>query len=267
MLPAATHLKSLVAVGSCILDYSKQTMQEFMQRLQQTYGAENLKLHMTDTDSLMYSYTSPTGEDDFIQKKKENLLDIVDSAKLPKNHPLYKEGYESTAGHFKDECKDKHITEVIALGPKVHWYSKDGGSEDRRAKGCPMRVAANRLHREEDAHTLEKGDKVVVPTTRLGSQHYSNDEVFERKKKKDKNIQRPCSRYAMTTMKNDKVALRAFDNKVYMKDAVRSLPHGHYEAEHNLRIEKVMENLHFGAHKLKTRNHVFKELKATTRKK
>jgi len=82
-------LNKPVQVGQAILDISKWLMFNFHYDVMvPRYGSKNLKLLMTDTDSLVYEISSDDPQYD-MYKDLESIKTEFDFSDYPKSHPLY----------------------------------------------------------------------------------------------------------------------------------------------------------------------------------
>ncbi|XP_050535022.1 uncharacterized protein LOC126902042 [Daktulosphaira vitifoliae] len=103
-----------------ILDISKCIMYKFhYEVMMPLYGPERLLLCYMDTDSFIYLITTNCFHDDL----KKYLLEYFDTSNYPIEHPCYTDRRKKQPGKFTDECKGKHMQEIIALLPKVYAYS------------------------------------------------------------------------------------------------------------------------------------------------
>ncbi|XP_050522351.1 uncharacterized protein LOC126894983 [Daktulosphaira vitifoliae] len=109
-----------IFIGQAILDISKCIMYKFHYEIMMPlYGPERLLLCYMDTDSFIYLITTNCFHDDL----KKYLLEYFDTSNYPIDHPCYTDRRKKQPGTFTDECKGKHMQEIIALLPKVYAYS------------------------------------------------------------------------------------------------------------------------------------------------
>src|SRR5436190_23664297 len=92
------------------LDISKLIMYKFHYEWSVKKFGSNLKLCMTDTDSLLYSIMT---EDIYEDIKKD--LDLFDTSAYPKDHKCYSEKNKKRLGVFKDETESIPIKEFVGL--------------------------------------------------------------------------------------------------------------------------------------------------------
>ena len=106
-----------VSVGMVILDYAKQIMGEFWEKITTVYGLQNIELLCHDTDSFIFSVTSDVGYDETINKIER----IMDFSKYPPDHPFFSLKNKNQLGFLKDELEHKNkISEFIGLRSKSY---------------------------------------------------------------------------------------------------------------------------------------------------
>ena len=113
--------------GMIILELSKNLMYDFYYNvLQKRYG-DNVKLLMTDTDSLVVEI-----ETEDVYKDMYNMKEHFDFSEYPKNHPCYNTENQAVVGKFKDEMKSKIISEFIGLKPKSYCLTIEGENKEKK---------------------------------------------------------------------------------------------------------------------------------------
>jgi len=124
-LIAVMHMKTEVTlnkpiqVGQAILDISKWLMFNFHYKVMlPKYGVKNLKLLMTDTDSLVYEISSNDPQYD-MYKDLESIKSEFDFSDYPKEHPLHCTSNKKIAGKFKDD-KGTIIKEFCGIRAKMY---------------------------------------------------------------------------------------------------------------------------------------------------
>jgi hypothetical protein len=123
-LIAVQHLKTDVIlnkpiqVGQAILDLSKECMYNFHYRVMLPKFESDLKLLMTDTDSLVYEISSSDPDYD-MYKDLETIQQEFDFSDYPKEHPLYDPTNKKIAGKFKDD-KSTIIKEFCGIRAKMY---------------------------------------------------------------------------------------------------------------------------------------------------
>ena len=84
-----------------------------------------------DTDSLVYDIKS----EDFYEDITDDIPARFDTSGYCPNRPLPVGLNEKVIGLLKDELGGKIMTEFVALRPKLYYYKKLDGSEDKKCKG------------------------------------------------------------------------------------------------------------------------------------
>ncbi|KAF0747613.1 Uncharacterized protein FWK35_00022601 [Aphis craccivora] len=112
-----------------VLDISKTKMYDYHYNVMKKHYKDKIKLMCTDTDSLVYHINT----DDFYKDLAANnsLLDHMDTANLPHNHPCYVAERKKSPGYFSDEVDGNAITEFCALRAKSYAFNVYAGPEDR----------------------------------------------------------------------------------------------------------------------------------------
>ena len=177
------------AIGFSILELSKLIMQRlYYQRIQPTFGAENVELLMTDTDSFLMRIKSvdPITEDQCMEK----LADVTDFSNYPKNHPLYNAARAKQVGLLKNELPNKKIETFVGLKSKTYAIRVEGASSDEiKAKGVPKSVR-NSLKGEHMLECLKQVKRHSVTYQALRSR-----------------------KHVMELIRSDRVAFSSFDDK------------------------------------------------------
>lgn len=102
-----------IYAGLTVLELSKHLMYNFYYNLAVSKYGKNVKLCMTDTDSLLLSVNTPDIYDDI----KQDLL-LFDTSNYPVDHPCYSEVNKKKLGTFKDETNSNPISEFCGLRAK-----------------------------------------------------------------------------------------------------------------------------------------------------
>jgi len=124
------------AIGFTVLELSKLVMQRlFYEKIQPTFGPDNVELLMTDTDSFLFRIKShqPITEDECVSQ----LSEVMDFSNYPKDHPLYDPSRAKQLGLIKNEMPNKKIVSFVGLKSKTYATRVEGGTEDIKAKGVP----------------------------------------------------------------------------------------------------------------------------------
>ena len=219
--------------GACILDLSKHLMYDFYYNiLQVKYGADNIKLLFTDTDSLFLEITT-----------KDLYKDIYDDQEFKK--------------HFDFSDYPTYLYEEIQ--PSKYVYNSDEYIELRE----PVIYYNQFLHSNENKKVIgkfkvEAGIKIVSDYVGLASKMYSFKMTNEDEKKTAKGVSyweikknikydnyENCllnqsnmfhkmrtiksHKHQLYTVEQTKKSLSVYDNKRYILcDGITSLPYNHY---------------------------------------
>jgi len=163
-------------------------------------------------DSLVYFIET----DDFYDDMANNpiLLDRMDTANLPENHPCYIAERKKIPGLFSDETNGDIMTEFCALRSKSYSYKIgiDSPKEEIRAKGVRGHVVKNHMTFEDHRRCLFEGVDSVV--------------------NRQPNISIRSFNHQLTTVRTNKITYNNYDDKrVVLEDKVHTLAHGHYSLE------------------------------------
>ena len=115
-----------ILVGQTILDKSKELMYQFYYDYLKPKFKDKVKLTYMDTDSFILSIET----DDFFKETKDYLKEWFDFSGYDKNRVLPEEVAKNTSyntkviGKMKDELRKVHMTEFIALAPKVYAFKQ-----------------------------------------------------------------------------------------------------------------------------------------------
>jgi hypothetical protein len=210
--PTVTLDKPIYA-GASILDLSKLWMCHYWyDHLIPTYGAKNLSLCFTDTDSFCFKVETP----DFYADMKKHK-EWYDTSNYPPEHPLYSSVNKKVPGLFKDEFSGRIVREFVGLKAKMYSVITD----DILDSDLAMKLKGEKLR----ALTA----KGVSGSVRKALTH----EMFRDCLLNNQNIVRDIRRigstnHVLTTMKQKKVCGNAFDDKAYIiSDDVETLKYGH----------------------------------------
>ncbi|XP_050062269.1 uncharacterized protein LOC126551919 [Aphis gossypii] len=202
-----------IYIGFAVLDISKTLMYDYHYNVMQRHYGEDITLMYTDTDSLVYHIMT----DDFYSDLLENpnLMDRLDTADLPSNHPCYTTARKKVPGFFSDESKGDIISEFCALRAKSYAYkihssntSDTAGRESIKAKGVRRHVVKNHM-------TLEDHRKCLFGEA--GVKAYQE------------NVSIRSFKHKLLTIKTNKLTYNSYDDKrVVLYDKINTLAHGHY---------------------------------------
>jgi len=183
--------------GFTVLELSKHLMYDFYYNyLKNKYG-NNLRLLMTDTDSLCIEVKCH----DFYSHMKEDS-DKYDTSDFAADNPYgIQLKNKKVPGLFKDEMSGKPTTEFVGLRRKLYSF-RTAEEENKTCKGIKKKsVVKNTLKFEEVKHGLFDTRPVMRECNTLRSYHHEM--------------------YSITT---NEVALSAFVDKRYLVDKVSTLP-------------------------------------------
>ena len=199
---AEVNLNKPISVGFSILDMSKTYMYQFFyEYMEPTYGHQNVRLHMTDTDSFIFGvYT----ED--LYKDMEKEMERYDFSDYFKEHPLHSTVNKKVLGKMKDETCGIPIEQIIGLRSKMYSlkYRKE---EKKTAKGISRTTLKKNITHEDYVRTLDEGR-----TMRHINRSFQQEE------------------HTIVSREQNKISLSAYDDKRYlMDDGISSRAYGHYK--------------------------------------
>ena len=218
--------------GACILDLSKHLMYDFFYNvLQNKYGADNIKLLFTDTDSLFLEITTndlykdiyddrefkkhfdfsdyPTYLYEEIQPEEYvfNSDEYVENREptLYYNQFLHSNENKKVIGKFKDESFVP-IVEYVGMASKMYSFKTVTETEKKTAKGVSSWEIKKNIKFSDYKNCLE------------------NRQNLFHKMRTIKSI-----KHQLYTVEQTKKSLTVYDNKRYiLNDGITSLPYNHY---------------------------------------
>ena len=203
-------IKKPIYLGQAILDLSKIVMYEFYyDYMKSKYDDENshlqgpppLKLSYMDTDSLVYEIKT----EDFYADIANDVLARFDTSGYCPNRPLPIGLNKKVIRLMKDELGRAIMTEFVALRPKLYFYKKLDGSEDKKCKGIKKCIVEKTLT-FEDYQTCLFND----------STEYRSQLMLR------------SSKHEVHTIEVNKVALNRDDDKrISKKDGISTMATGH----------------------------------------
>jgi hypothetical protein len=157
-----------------------------------------------DTDSL---FCFIEGLDLFEQLHPAMLRDgLLDSSNYPQEHRLYSVQHKAQLGCIKDEVEGEMLVEAVLLKPKCYSMKTASGKIcKKRAKGVQYCVK-ERIPHETFVQVYRLQEEIVRSTRR-----------FE------------TNNHVVSTIRQEKWALSALDNKRAWVGPNTSLPFGHYK--------------------------------------
>ena len=128
-----------ICTGQCILDNSKREMYEFVyDYVFQKWGVDNVRLCVTDTDSIIPENKSGDLYKDIVDDIPERF-DTSNYKRTDFDGTIIPKMNRKVLGKMKDELAGQIMTQVVGIGPKNYGYEYltiDGKiKEDRRCKG------------------------------------------------------------------------------------------------------------------------------------
>lgn len=194
-------LNKPIIVGASILEISKTIMYDFHYNVMQPKYGDNLKVLMSDTDSLIYEIKTHDLYDDM--KSYKQHLDLSD---YDKTHPLYDSTNKKVVGKFKDETNGIPIKEFVGLQSKMYSFITEDNKCTKKAKGVNKSTVKKCLSIDDYRTTL------FQETT--------------------KQIQMNCIRHVNHELYSQHISKRglsAYDDKSYYMDNMNALRYGHYK--------------------------------------
>jgi len=117
--PKQVVLNKPIYAGQAVLDLSKVWMFQFhYDVMQKEFGADALRLLMSDTDSLFYQIVA----EDLREKLAKLGPRWFDFSGYPRDHPLYSGLNKKKIGMFKDECDGVAVARFVGLRAKVYAF-------------------------------------------------------------------------------------------------------------------------------------------------
>ncbi|XP_060881904.1 uncharacterized protein LOC132953535 [Metopolophium dirhodum] len=211
-----------IYIGFAVLDISKTMMYDYHYNVMKKHYGPRLALMYTDTDSLIYHIKTT----DFYADLAANhsLLDRMDTANLPHDHPCYIADRKKEPGVFSDEVDGNIITEFCALRAKSYAFNIYAGPEDEekdeedRVGGEKIKAKGVKRHVVKNHMTLEDHKKCLFGEEGL--------ELYK------ENISIRSFNHQLMTIKTKKLTYNSYDDKrVVLEDKVNTLAHGHYSIE------------------------------------
>jgi len=154
-----------------------------------------------------------------------SLLDRMDTANLPIDHPCYVVQRKKSPGFFSDEVGANIITEFCGLRAKSYAFNIYAGQEDEkkdreedRVGGEKIKAKGIRAHVVKNHMTLEDHRKCLFGEVGL---ELNRDNVSIR-----------SINHQLMTIKTRKLTYNSYDDKrVVLEDKINTLAHGHYSIE------------------------------------
>ena len=190
-----------VYVGFAVLDISKSIMNDFHYRYAVAKYGPQIRLLMTDTDSLLYHIQT---ED--VYKDITEAHHLFDTSEYPIDHPCFSEENKKALGKFKDETCGIPIKEFIGLRAKCYSVLTVDDKQKNVAKGVPRDMIKRHLRHQMYSKCLKDHWAVFTTSSAIRS-----------------------DRHTIYTMQSHKLSLLPYDDKRYvLDDGVETLAYGHY---------------------------------------
>ena len=145
------YMDKPILVGQAILDKSKELMYQFYYDYLKPKFKDKVNLMYMDTDSFVLSIET----DDFFKDIKDDLKEWFDTSGYDKNRVLPDEFKKNASvnkkiiGKMKDELGKGHMSEFVAIAPKVYAYQQihidNTLSVDKKARGTNKSVTKKSL--------------------------------------------------------------------------------------------------------------------------
>ncbi|XP_022160048.1 uncharacterized protein LOC111026303 [Myzus persicae] len=166
--------------------------------------------------------------DDFYDDVKNNpiLLNRLDTADLPVEHPCHTTVRKKVPGFFSDETKGHIMTEFCALRAKSYAYNIYAGEEDEqkanedeskigggniKAKGIKAHVVKNHMSLADHVKCLQDDPGLIRYSMNTSIRSYKHN---------------------LVTQNMNKLTYNSYDDKrVVLQDKIHTLAHGHYSIE------------------------------------
>lgn len=205
-----------IYIGFSVLEVSKTLMYDYHYNVMKKHYKDRITLMYTDTDSLVYNVKTENFYHDLANNSL--LLDRMDTANLPRDHPCFIASRKKVPGYFSDETDGKTMTEFVALRAKSYAYTLEG-KEKIKAKGIRGHVVKNHM-------TLEDHKKCLFGAPEF----YPYSE----------NISIRSFNHHVKTIKSNKLTYNSYDDKRHaLGDRIHTLAHGHY----GIKMSENTENI------------------------
>ena len=182
----------------CVLDYSKELMYNFYYEVIESLWSKN-EIIASDTDSLFLSIKTKN-----IYEDMEKILDKLDTAEYPKDHPLHSKKNEKVIGKFKDELNGKIMNEIVYLRSKAYSYTLSDFKEFKKLKGMGKTTI------EKDIKFDDYKDCLFNNKIKMNTMHTLNSK-----------------KHNMYINEINKKSMSPFDDKRYIcKDGITTKPFG-----------------------------------------
>uniref|UniRef100_A0A8D8SNK6 DNA-directed DNA polymerase n=1 Tax=Cacopsylla melanoneura TaxID=428564 RepID=A0A8D8SNK6_9HEMI len=196
-------LDSPIYAGMVTLDIAKLIMYEYYYNVLKPKFGNNMKLCMTDTDSLLLHIKT-----DDLYCDLFDIIDTLDTSNYPSSHYLHDNTNKKMLGKFKDESPANPITKFVGLRAKMYAFETKQNYSKNVGKGIP--------------YSCLKEMSVSIYKNSLFSEKITHVE-FDTIESKNHELRMKRVR---------KVGLSPFDDKRFLlPDKVNTLAYGHYKIQ------------------------------------
>ncbi|KAE9523037.1 hypothetical protein AGLY_016668 [Aphis glycines] len=178
-----------IYISFAVLEISKYLIYDYHYNVMQKHYDDKIELMYTDTDSLVYYIQTDDFYNDLLNNP--NLLNRMDIANLPRDHPCYIAERKKILGLFSDETDGRIMREFCALLAKSYSYILED-KEKIKAKGIRGHVVRNHMTFQDHKRCLFGDASLEVTTSHVSIRS------FEHKLK---------------TIKSNKLTYNTFDDK------------------------------------------------------
>lgn len=197
-----------IYIGFSILDLAKTVVYDFHYNFICKHYKDKSKLLYTDTDSLIYSFTSfDHNENDDIYNLMFKNLDKFDTSDYPPTHKMFSLKNKAVYGKMKDECNGKVMEAFCGLRSKMYSIKYDE-KEIKKSKGTNLSIVRDL--------TFNNYYDCLMHNSRV--QKFQN------------NIR--SQKHKIVQIKQYKIVLSPFDDKRFIcSNNINTLAWGHYKID------------------------------------
>ncbi|KAF0703980.1 Uncharacterized protein FWK35_00030364 [Aphis craccivora] len=183
-----------IYIGFAVLDISKTLIYDYHYNVMKRHYEDKIELMYTDTGKYIRNYSHA---EDFYMDLAANpsLLDRMDTANLPSDHPCYVADRKKSPGFFSDEVDGNVVTEFCALRAKSYAFNVYTGENN-------------------------VGGREKIKAKEAGVEAYRE------------NVSIRSFNHQLVTIKTKKLTYNSYDDKrVVLQNKINTLAHGHYSIE------------------------------------
>lgn len=209
------RLDKLYSVGFSILELSKFHMYSiYYDHILENLGVDNVKLCLTDTDSVMLDIKNYTRKEIW-----DRLEHIMDFSNYPKNHLLYSECRKKIPGYMKDETASEVINEMVGLKAKNYIFSI-------RNDASKLKVVCKGV-----SHATKRNFTMNLYKSCLENKIQINAKTYGIR----------AENHVLSTREVNKIGLSSSDDKRYLLSCgIHSYGHGHEEINYDYSQDGVL---------------------------